>query len=184
MNGRNWIRGRMLVLGVGVSIIPLVATLALATWRGVGGSDVVVTDARFEIASDFTLPTFDGGSVTLSDYSNGPVFIYFWASWCLPCRLEAPMIQRLWPEYEADGYTFIGINILDSNRDASEFIEEFGLSFHSVSDDEGDVYLEYGVYGLPEAFFLRPGLIVSRKLIGELSEQEFREILEHLRLAS
>ena len=94
------------------------------------------------------------------------------------------MIQRLWPEYEADGYTFIGINILDSNRDASEFIEEFGLSFHSVADDEGDVYLEYGVYGLPEAFFLRPGLIVSRKLIGELSEQEFREILEHLRLAS
>lgn len=177
---RPWLRGRLLVLIAGGAALLLASTLALAMSRGVGGERLGATDAGFEIAAGFTLPTFDGGSFTLSEHSDGPVFIYFWASWCLPCRLEAPVIQRLWPEYEAAGYAFVGINILDSERDARAFIEEFGLTFPNATDDSGSVYLEYGVYGLPEAFFLRPGLVVSQKFIGELNEQEFRAMLGRL----
>ena len=177
---RPWLRGRLLVLIGGGSALLLAGALAVATSRGIGGPELGATGTGFEIAADFTLPTFDGGSFTLSEHSRGPVFVYFWASWCLPCRLEAPLIQRLWPEFEAAGYTFIGVNILDSERDARAFIEEFELTFPMATDDSGSVYLEYGVYGLPEAFFLRPGLVVRQKFIGELTEQEFRAMLGRL----
>ena len=108
------------------------------------------------------------------------MFIYFWASWCAPCAREAPLIERLWPEFERAGYTFVGVNLLDSEGDARAFIERYGLSFPLVTDDGSGIYLEYGVYGLPEAFFLRPGLVVSQKFIGELSEEQFRRMLGRL----
>ncbi len=110
-------------------------------------------------------------------HSDRPVFIYFWASWCAPCYREAPVIQQLWPEFEAAGYRFVGVNIMDHEQDARAFIEEFGLTFPMAYDAAGDVYLEYGVYGLPEAFFLEPGLRVDQKFVGELHEQELREML-------
>ena len=106
------------------------------------------------------------------------MFVYFWASWCGPCENEAPLIQELWPEYEARGYSFVGVNILDSEDSARAFVERHGLTFPTVFDGNGDAYLDYGVYGVPEAFFLRPGLILEQKYIGELTEDPFREMLE------
>jgi cytochrome c biogenesis protein CcmG/thiol:disulfide interchange protein DsbE len=174
------------VLAVGGAAILLAIALAVAMSRGIGGVRLGEADAGFELAADFTLPTFEGETFTLSDHADGPVFIYFWASWCAPCKREAPLIERLWPEYEAEGYTFVGVNIQDSEQDARAFIEEFGLTFPMVSDDgrfsaatddSGSVYLDYGVYGLPEGFFLRPGMVVSQKFLGELNERVFREML-------
>jgi cytochrome c biogenesis protein CcmG/thiol:disulfide interchange protein DsbE len=176
--------------------------LAVGLARGVGDSPLGEVEAGFAEAADFTLPLFSGGSFTLSEHSDRPVFIYFWASWCAPCFREAPLIERLWPEYEAAGYTFVGVNILDGEADARAFIDRFQLSFPTVMNldsevdarafieefnlplprvmDSRDIYLAYGVYGLPEAFFVRPGLFVDRKFIGELTEPVFREMLEAL----
>lgn len=179
----NWSE-RVSVVAVGavagiLLVAGLIAVLAVAMFRGVGDSPLGEVDAGFTAAADFTLMGFDGEPFTLSDHSSGPVFIYFWASWCAPCWREAPLIERLWPEFEQAGYTFVGVNILDSERDARAFIEQFELTFPMVLDG-GEVYLEYGVYGLPEAFFLRPGLVVNRKFIGELTEPEFRRMLDEL----
>ena len=181
-----WVQGRVLVLVAGGAAIVLAGALALAMSRGIGGVRLGEADAGFELAADFTLPTFGGETFTLSDHADGPVFVYFWASWCAPCTREAPLIERLWPEYQAAGYTFVGVNIQDGERDARTFIEELGLTFPMVSDDgrfsaatddSGSVYLDYGVYGLPEGFFLRPGMVVSQKFLGELTERLFREML-------
>lgn len=147
---------------------------------GVGDQPVGDVDSGFTIASDFALPTLDGDTFTLGDHSDGPVFLYFWASWCPPCREEAPLIQELWPEYERRGYTFIGVNILDSPPAARGFVEEFGLTFPILSDDDGAVYLEYGVYGLPESFFLKPGLVAERKFLGALELDALRVMLDEL----
>lgn len=172
---------RLIVLGVGLAAVALLVVLAVAMREGVGDSPIGRTDAGFAQARSFTLPTLDrGGSFDLDAHADGPVFVYFWASWCAPCREEAPMIERLWPEYRALGYTFVGVNILDAERDARAFVDEFALTFPLVRDVEGTVYLDYGVYGLPEAFFLRPGLRVSEKFNGALGEQEFRTMLAKL----
>lgn len=174
------LRGRLLVGAAGGGALALAAVLAVAMAAGVGGAPLGDVDSGFETAADFTLPTFDGDTFTLSDHAEGPIFIYFWASWCAPCREEAPLIERLWPEYRRAGYTFVGVNILDAREDALAFIAEFDITFPNVYDDTRTVYLEYGVYGIPEAFFLRPGQLVNQKYLGPLKEDGFREMLEAL----
>lgn len=161
-------------------LLLFVIVLGVAMTRGVGGRPLGSVDPRLDIAADFTLPTFDEGSFTLSEYAGGPVFVYFWASWCPPCRQEAPLIERLWPEYRARGYTFVGVNIQDSEADARAFIDEYGITFPAVRATGTSVYVEYGVYGLPEGFFLRPGMIVNEKFIGALKESGFRAMLDRL----
>lgn len=172
------LHGRLLVIGVGSGLLALVVVLAFASARDVGRDPIGEVDPGIERATAFSLPTLEGGEISIADYANGPVFIYFWASWCAPCEREAPLIQELWAEYEALGYTFIGVNILDSEREAQRFVEHHGLTFPSLFDDEGNVYLDFGVNGVPEAYFLAPGLEVERKFLGELREAELRDMLE------
>lgn len=109
------------------------------------------------------------------------MLLYFWASWCVPCRSEAPLIQRLWPEYQAKGYTFVGMNIWDTDSYARKFARDFELTFPVVRDPENKVYLDYGVETLPMAFLIRPGLQVERRYVGQLEEGDLRSMLDHLR---
>ena len=175
------ISSRLLVIGAGAGLLALVSALAIAMSRDIGQDPIGEVDPGIDRVGAFSLPTFDGDSVAIADYSSGPVFLYFWASWCAPCEREAPLIERLWAEYAAQGYTFVGINILDSERGARGFVERHGLTFPMLFDGAGDVYFEFGVNGVPEAYFLAPGLEVERKYIGELREPEFREMLEGIR---
>ena len=168
---------RLAIAAVGASVAVLLVVLALAMGQGVGGESLGATDAGFDTAPEFTLPTFDGDRFTLAEHADGPVFVYFWASWCGPCEEEAPVIEALWPEYRDRGYTFVGINLWDVEGDADAFVERHGLSFPLVRDRES-VYLDYGVQGLPEAFFLKPGLEVTRKYNGALSEGDLRSLLD------
>jgi cytochrome c biogenesis protein CcmG/thiol:disulfide interchange protein DsbE len=169
---------RLAVGGVGVLLAAAIVVIAVAMSRGIGGDETGVTTAGFEIAPDFTLTTFDGETVALAELGEHPLFIYFWASWCGPCELEAPVIQAMWPEYEARGYEFIGINILDNPSEAQRFINRHELTFTTARDEERTVYLDYGVAQLPEAFFIHPGFEVSARFSGELDEVNLREQLE------
>ncbi len=169
---------RPALLAGGAAALLAVVSLGVAMSRGVGREPLGVTDAGFSVASDFTLPTIDGGLFTLAEHADGPVFLYFWASWCRTCQRDAPVIQRVWPDYEEAGYTFVGVNILDDEDDARAFIERYRLSFPNVRDLTGRVYLEYGVYGIPESFLLRPGLLVSEKFLGAFSESALRRMLD------
>ncbi len=168
-----------LVLGcLGVALALLLATLGVALYRGVGDSPLGASDAAFRLAPDFTAETLDGTTFRLGQHEGSPLFLYFWASWCAPCEREAPLIERLWREYEARGYTFVAVNVMDNRADAVAFARRHGLSFPVVSG--GDVYLDYGVVALPEAFFVLPGLRLSGKYIGELREEDFRAMLDAL----
>jgi thiol-disulfide isomerase/thioredoxin len=175
---RSWQLSRVLVAAVGMVAAGLIVTMAIAMVRDVGNDDIGRANSELSVGADFDLPRLDGSRFVLANHSDRPVFVYFWASWCGPCEQEAPLIQKLWPEYEARGYTFVGVNILDAAKPAQAFIERHGLTFPTVIDSDGDAYLDYGVYAVPEAFFLRPGLDLEQKYIGELTEQPFRELLD------
>ena len=170
--------GQIAVASVGVVALALAAALALAMRSGVGSPPLGAVDAGFAVAQRFELPRFDAGTLDLGEYEDQPVFLYFWASWCAPCEAEAPMIERLWPEYRDRGYAFVGVNIQDQESAARAFIQRHGLSFPLVRDREGAVYLDYGVYGLPESFFLKPGLEVHQNFLGEFTEQDLRARLD------
>ncbi len=155
----------------------LLVVLALALGRGRAEETGGVTGS----APTFSLPTLQGGRFALGEHAGGPVFVYFWASWCTPCKAEAPIIQRLWEqEYKGRGYTFVAVNMWDTEQDARKFVHEYGLTFPAVRDEGGKVYLAYGVERLPMAFALRPGLMVEERFLGTLEEEQLRELLDRL----
>jgi len=175
---------RLVVVSVGLVAVALIVVFAIAMRHGIG-QEVGTASAPFAVAPNFTLSTLDGTSTfTLADHASGPVLVYFWASWCQPCQQEAPLIERLWPEYQKRGYTFVGINIWDTESDAAAFVRQHALTFPILHEVEGTVYVNYGVSGLPEAFFLRPGLEVSQKYNGALDEKVLRAMLAKLQAAS
>lgn len=172
-------RSRVLVLTAGVIALAAVASLAAAMRSGVGQAPIGLADVPFEETPAVDLATFDGGQFVLADHAGGPVFVYFWASWCAPCREETPIIERLWPEYRERGYTFVGINIQDRESDARAFIDEFRPSFPIARDTE-NAYLDFGVYGVPESYFFARNLDPRGKLFGPVSEERLRVLLDAL----
>jgi cytochrome c biogenesis protein CcmG/thiol:disulfide interchange protein DsbE len=94
------------------------------------------------------------GRVGLQELRGTPVVLNFWASWCEPCREEAPVLQSAWERSAGDGVLVLGLNMQDARPDARAFVEEFGLAYPNVREPGGDVARSYGMTGLPETFFI------------------------------
>lgn len=179
----NTRRARLLTAGIGLVLVLLMGTLAFAMSRGVGSPADGRSDGRGRQMPPFTLARFDGQPFELTSAAgegNGPAFVYFWASWCIPCQAEAPVIQKLWPEYQRRGYRFVGVNIWDAESDARRFIEQQKLTFPLVADTDGRVYVDYGVAALPDSYFLEPGLRARARYQGALTEGTLRQLLDEL----
>lgn len=105
-------------------------------------------------APEFSLPLLGGGRLDSAALKGHPVVVNFWASWCLPCREEAPLLESRWQEYKQRGIKVIGVNVQDSEENAADFARELGLTFPIVRDVDLVLYRKLGVRGLPETFFV------------------------------
>ena len=123
-------------------------------------------------APPFSMTLLDGGEFHLEDYAGKPVVINFWASWCPPCRDESPGFERVWQKYQDAGILFVGVDIQDTERDAAEYINEFGLTFPNGRDPEGRITVDYGVIGLPVTFFIGANGVVEGRWVGAVSEDK------------
>jgi cytochrome c biogenesis protein CcmG, thiol:disulfide interchange protein DsbE len=119
-------------------------------------------------APSFTLTLFDGKTIRLADFRGKAVLINFWASWCVPCRAEARALEDAWQKYKDRGVVFIGVNIQDREEDAHAFMKEFGISYLNGRDASGKIAVDYGVWGIPETFFIDPQGRITYKHAGEL----------------
>lgn len=172
---------RVLPFGI---VILIVVGLIILLWTGLarkepltGASGVAQINRP---AADFTLPLFSGGNITLSSLRGNPVVLNFWASWCPPCREEAPTLEKIWQVYKDKDVTFIGVNIQDREADARAYIEEFGITYPNGPDIGGRITIDYGVSGIPVTFFVnREGRIVSR-WVGAISERLLRARIEEI----
>jgi len=132
-------------------------------------------------AAPFTLATFDGGQVSLEALRGRVVVVNFWASWCYPaCYEEAPALARAWETYKDRGVMMIGINIQDKEEPAKKFLTQFGHTFPNAPDPAGRVSVDYGVYGVPETFFIDRAGRVRWKHVGAVTDQIFKERVETL----
>ena len=121
-------------------------------------------------APNFNLTTFVGKPISLEEFSGKPVILNFWASWCLACKREAPLLERANKRFSPQGGVMIGIAFNDKLEDAIEHAKELGKTYYLASDnDKGSVSLEYGITGIPETFFIDKQGIIKHKHLGAIT---------------
>lgn len=137
-------------------IIGLMARQVTADDRGRALPSAIAQGDR-PIAPDFELARLDEeGTLRLSALRGNAVVLNFWASWCDPCKDEAPLLQAAWERYRDDGVVVLGVDSEDLTSDAKAFMRRYGLTFPNVRDGEGSVKGKFGLIGYPETFFLDP----------------------------
>lgn len=132
-------------------------------------------------AAPFALTSFEGAPMQLAALRGKVVVLNFWASWCYPaCYEEAPVLERGWREYRDRGVIVLGVDIQDKTEAAQKFIRDFGLTFPNAPDPGGKVSVDFGVYGVPETFFVDRQGRIRAKHVGAVTDRALREQLDRL----
>jgi cytochrome c biogenesis protein CcmG/thiol:disulfide interchange protein DsbE len=158
-------RAKLVAQGVAVGLVMLLFVLLTWTLLTEEGGNLAAAAARGERpqAPDFTLERLDRkGELALSSLEGKAVVLNVWASWCIPCKEEAPFLERVWQQNRKRGLVVVGLDAKDFRRDARRFAERFGLTFPIVYDGPGGTLGGYGVTGFPETFVIdRQGKVVE-----------------------
>jgi cytochrome c biogenesis protein CcmG/thiol:disulfide interchange protein DsbE len=126
-------------------------------------------------APDFTATLLTGGKLSLAEMRGTPVILNFWASWCVACRDEARVLQASHVKFEQDEgkLRVIGIAIQDTPDAARGFAKQYGKTYTLALDgDDGQIALDYGVYGVPETFFIGADGVIHDKHVGPLTLEQ------------
>ncbi|HEX7233401.1 MAG TPA: TlpA disulfide reductase family protein [Candidatus Binatia bacterium] len=138
---------------------------------------------RSTIPPEFIGHTVDDQPITSGSLKGKVVFLNFWASWCLECRPEMPVFEKLHREFSSQGLAVIGINAREAPATIRDYAKELGLTFRLVLDSSGQINSTYGVVGLPTTFLIgRDGRAVGlavgpRDWSGNSSRELIRTLL-------
>lgn len=171
-------RIRWVILSVGLS---LVVGWALVAGSRLGQDPSLVRSPLLgKPAPDFVLPALEGGEVGASDFAGRIYVVNFWASWCVPCRAEAPHLESFYRRWSPRGVGMGGIVYNDSADKATAFREEFGLTFPQAMDPGGRAAIDFGVFGVPETYVVDQRGMVMAKLLGAVGPQTLDQVLEQV----
>jgi cytochrome c biogenesis protein CcmG/thiol:disulfide interchange protein DsbE len=131
-------------------------------------------------APNFTLTSFDGRVVTLSELRGQVVVINFWASWCQPCRQEAAYLEQTWRKYQNQGVIFLGVDYVDTEPAALAYIKEFDITYINGPDLGTRISQAYNIQGVPETFYVAKNGELRGVKIGPLTEPELDYKIEEL----
>lgn len=148
------------------------------------GSIVLLEPDRRYVAPDLVGTTIDGERFALADERGDIVVLNVWASWCAPCRAEAPILQQAYEEFTDQGVEFVGLDTRDSDASARTFIDRFGITYPNVVDPDGRLQLLFADSLPPQAIpstivIDRQGRVAAR-MLGAVSISELRGVIEPL----
>ena len=149
-------------------LAPALGLLALLGYGFTREPKFIPTPFLSKPAPPFTLTLFDGRRLRLEELRGKVVFLNFWASWCPPCRAEARDFEAAWRKYKDEGVVFVGVDTQDEEARARGFIAEFGVTYPNGMDPGGRIAIDYGVWGLPETFFIDGQGRITYKHVGTL----------------
>jgi cytochrome c biogenesis protein CcmG/thiol:disulfide interchange protein DsbE len=132
------------------------------------------------VAPDFTLTGFDGQTVRLADLRGQVVVVNFWASWCPPCREEAAYLERTSRDYQGRGVVFLGVDWVDTEKEALAYIEEFDITYYNGPDLGTRIAQAYRIQGVPETFFIDKSGQVRWVKVGPLYPPELEDKIDEL----
>jgi cytochrome c biogenesis protein CcmG/thiol:disulfide interchange protein DsbE len=146
-----------------IVIAPLIAILAYGFFRD---PRYIPSPIIGRMAPDFSLSLFSGGKIRLSDLRGKAVFLNFWASWCPPCIAEARELEKTWQALKDKGVLFVGVQIQDTEANGRAFINQYNVTYPNGLDASGRIPIDYGVWGIPESFFIDPDGRITYKHVG------------------
>lgn len=164
-------------LARGAAILLIVGLLALLGWGLVQAANGPRDSG---LAPDFTLTGFDGQTATLSQLRGQMVIINFWASWCPPCREEAAYLEQTWRKYQNKGVVFIGVDWVDTEKEALAYIAEFDITYLNGPDLGTRIAQAYRIQGVPETFYVDKRGQLRGVHIGPLSSPELDNRIDEL----
>lgn len=156
-------------------VAAVVALLTVNVARPTGPVDTPIVGRP---APAFDLETLDGRRLTLAELRGSPIVLNFWASWCIPCREEAPLLTAADEQYGPTGLRVVGVVYQDSSENARQFMDRYGQSYPGVLDPEGRTAIDYGVFGIPETFFIDAAGVVRSRQLGAVTAEDLERQIE------
>lgn len=148
------------------------------------GSAVILTDTERKPAPDLTGTTLDGKPWSLADQLGHVTAINVWASWCAPCRAEAPTLERTYKKFAPQGVRFVGIDTRDSETAAKEFVARYGITYPNLPDPDGQLQLAFRdtlpPQSIPSTIFIDAQGRVAARILGRADETRLTGIIDTL----
>src|SRR2546422_1688153 len=178
VGGSPWPRRAGTALAIAI-LIGILTALALGFRRD---PHDIRTGTVGKPAPAFELDRLDGsGRLSLAAYQGRAVILNFWASWCIPCKQENPALVRVWERYRTSEVALIGIVYQDTVEAARDYTARMGNTWPSVIDADGRTAIAFGVFGIPETFFIRPDGVIAGRHIGPIDEETLVTGIEAIR---
>lgn len=133
-------------------------------------------------APEFSMQTLDGKTVSQVDLLGSPVVISYWATWCIPCKQELPILQRLAQEYSSRGLVVLTVNALDQDDldKVQTMTAELGMSFPVLLDQDKAFSNAYQAMFFPSTYYIQPNGVIQAIKLGDSSEADMRAKIESL----
>jgi cytochrome c biogenesis protein CcmG/thiol:disulfide interchange protein DsbE len=157
-----------------IAVLAVVAVVGLLVYglASKGSSGL----ALGEEAPSSPLPKLEGGGDgSLAEYKGSWVLVNIWASWCIPCKQEAPALEKFQRQLGGAHFTVLGIDSRDLSSDGRGFVRRYGLTYPQLRDGDGGAAHEYGTTGVPENFLLDPRGRLRLHVVGPVTEESLHD---------
>ncbi len=158
--------------GLGITqIVAFIIVIAVIALFAIGIQIRSAKPVDKGLAPQFTMPLFSGGTFSLAEQRGHVVVVNFWASWCVPCRQEAAMLENTYLKYKDRGVVFVGVDYVDTDKEAMAFIDEFGITYPNGPDLGTERARAFRIQGVPETYFVGKDGQLYGNHIGPIDQQ-------------
>jgi peroxiredoxin len=149
-----------------------------------GGVNLEKGIQKGQLAPDFSLTDLKGNPVHLSDFKGKKVMVNFWATWCPPCRVEMPHMQKFYEDYKSKDVVIVGVNLTPTEErldSVQTFVDDQLLTFPIVLDKEGSIMQTYQVVAYPTTYLLDSNGVVREKFQGAINYDIMKDAVSKIK---